>query len=269
MGDFPRMMRLLGQRTAEMHAALASDTEPPDFRPAPFTSYYQRSLYQTMRRQVGEAMYELQHGLATLPPKLQGGARAIIEAEPAIYERIRAILQNKMEAEVMRMHGDYRLPQVLYTGGDFVIIDFEGEARRLLAERRLKGSPLADVASMLCSIHNAAWFALPKFQADEESSSRSEQLKAQAVCWVQEAAAEFLRGYLSAAGDAGFIPRRYENLLVLLDTLLLKTFLAQLTYSISSRPEWLPASIQGTLQLLSISIRQPVANGKRQALSAE
>ncbi len=253
LGDFSNIMRLLGQRTAEMHAALASDSGHPDFCPSPFTTYSQRSLYQTMRHQVGEALYELQHSLQTLPPKLQAGATAIIEAEPAIHERIRPVLQNRIQAQITRMHGDYRLSQVLYAGGDLVIVDFEGEARRLLAERRLKGSPLADLASMLCSIHNVAWFALPHFQAERESAGRSEELEERTNRWVQEVAAAFLRGYLSTAAEAPFVPRSRENLLVLLDTLLLKTFLGQLSHAIRARPEWLPACIVGTLQVLGLS----------------
>ncbi len=147
---------LLGQRTAEMHVALAADTASPDFAPEPFSHLYQRSLYQSTRKLTSQNMQRLRKQLNRLTPRAQELGRAVLDQEKTIFERLRSIVARKIVSTRIRCHGDYHLGQVLYTGKDFMIIDFEGEPARSLTERRQKCSPLSDVASMIRSFHYAS-----------------------------------------------------------------------------------------------------------------
>ncbi|MDY7032298.1 MAG: putative maltokinase, partial [Thermodesulfobacteriota bacterium] len=145
-GVYIEMIRLLGQRTGEVHLALCSDFNEPDFRPEPFSLLYQRSLFQSMQSLTKRILGLLRERLHSLPEEIQGRAKGILSMEKEMINRFKPIFKKKISAMKIRIHGDYHLGQVLFTGNDFVIVDFEGEPAKALSERRLKRSPLRDVA---------------------------------------------------------------------------------------------------------------------------
>ncbi len=146
----------LGEQTGNMHLALASREDDAAFRPEDFSLLGQRALYQSMRSQSRRNLRELQRIIHRLPEALQADARELAERQDAVIDRFQQLTDHRIDAQSIRTHGDYHLGQVLYTGRDFVIIDFEGEPARPIGERRIKRSPLRDVAGMLRSFDYAA-----------------------------------------------------------------------------------------------------------------
>ena len=162
IGTYLESARLLGARTAELHLALASETNNPEFAPEPLTTYYQRSLYQTMRNTARHTLQKLRDGMPGLSAAAAALARRVIEHEPEILKRFHALLALRISAARIRCHGDYGLGQVLHTGKDFMIVDFEGHPGTAVSERRIKRLVLRDVTGMLCSFRYAADMALAR-----------------------------------------------------------------------------------------------------------
>jgi maltose alpha-D-glucosyltransferase/alpha-amylase len=243
MADYLERANLLGLRTAEPHLALASDADDPAFAPEPITSFTQRSLYQTMRSLTVQNFRLLRALRQEIPEVVQ-----ILDLEGEVVRKLQRVLQPKLSATRIRCHGDYHLGQVLYTGKDFVIIDFEGEPARPLSERRMKRSPLQDVAGMLRSLNYAAYSALygrPGSIAPDPSV-----LQPWADYWYLWAAGAYLGSYLEVARDASFIPRSDRDTKLLLDTFLLGKAVYELGYEANNRPEWIKIPISGILRLL-------------------
>ncbi len=251
MGAYLESARILGRRTAELHSELAAATTP-DMAPEPFSALYQRSLYQSMRNLVGRNFNGLNRALDGLPANDRALAGEVLDQRGVVLGRMRALVGEKMAARRIRVHGDYHLGQVLYTGRDFVIIDFEGEPARPLTERRLKRSPLSDVAGMLRSFDYAAHAAI----RDEETrglarDGESNGVEAWAAFWTFHASTAFLGAYLETA-DAGFLPDRDEALHTLLETHLLEKAVYELGYELNSRPDWVRIPVQGIRNLLGV-----------------
>ena len=218
---------MLGQRTGELHVTLAQETDDPDFAPEPFTDFYRRSLYQGMLTQATQTFQLFRQRLKYLPDAIQAEAQDVLSLQTAVRQRFQALRDCRMTAKRIRCHGDYHLGQVLYTGKDFMIIDFEGEPARPLSVRRMKRSPLRDVAGMLRSFHYAAYTAL----LDQSAGVRPEDLPALAPWaqfWTTWVSVSFLQAYLAVTAQAGFLPQEAEALQILLDAYLLEKALYEL-----------------------------------------
>ncbi len=241
------MIKLLAQRTAEFHKALASLSRWPDTAPEPFSVLYQKSVYQSMRAMTSRVLSELESGLPNMAEETATEARKILDAKQEILGALRNITGRKINAMKIRIHGDYHLGQVLFTGKDFVIIDFEGEPARPLGERQLKRSPLRDIAGMIRSFHYAAHGALvlkPMHTPDMES------LRQWADIWYYCVAGVFLNAYLDAVGNADFLPKERGDLEMLLAAFLLEKSIYEIGYELNNRPDWLPIPLRGVLQTL-------------------
>jgi maltose alpha-D-glucosyltransferase / alpha-amylase len=247
IGTYLASVRLLGQRTGELHLALASDSSDPDFMPEPFTPFYRRSAYQSMRTLTDRALALLRDRLRTLPEDARADAEKILALKSEIFARLRFIIDQKMTALRIRGHGDYHLGQVLYTGKDFVITDFEGEPALPLSERRSKRSPLRDVAGMLRSFDYAALSALKSGDVRLEDLSRTEVLAKSWSFWVSVV---FLQSYLEFTRSAGFLPSSKDELKSLLDLYLLHKAVYELNYELNNRPDWAGVPIRGILDIL-------------------
>src|SRR5262249_33621913 len=151
-----------------------------------------RSLYQSMRNLTGQALRLLSWRRPRLGERLRAEADLVLGARASLLQRFGRLLRSRLTALRLRCHGDYRLAQVLWTGEDVVLIDWEGSPSRPLDERRLKGSPLLDVAGMQRSLHACAYAALSARAEEGEGGA----LEGWARLWCAWASAAFLRGYL-------------------------------------------------------------------------
>jgi maltose alpha-D-glucosyltransferase / alpha-amylase len=239
--EYLQRAALLGQRTAELHLALASDADDPAFAPVPSTMLDQRSVYQSVRSQATQALTLLRR---PLPAAVQPEANLVLDLEGELLGRLRALLQRPIPASRIRTHGDYHLGQVLWTGGDFVIIDFEGEPARPLAERRLKRWPQRDVAGMLRSFDYAVNTALRARKRADPALGRS---------WLKEVTAAYLAAYYERAAGARFLPDDETGRSVLLDTFLLEKALYEVRYELNNRPDWVGIPLRGILSLMGVS----------------
>ncbi|UCG87413.1 MAG: maltose alpha-D-glucosyltransferase [Gemmatimonadota bacterium] len=250
IGVYSESVRKIGSITADLHLGLATRTDDPAFAPESFSTMYQRSLYQSMRSRTDEAFRLLEKRLRYLPRDTRPEARRVLNMQTEIRRRQRQILDRKIRALRLREHGDYHLGQLLYTGKDFVVLDFEGEPARPLGERRLKRSPLRDVAGMLRSFHYASVTALMNGRVRPEDVPAVEVW---ADSWYRWVALTFLQTYVTAIGDAPLLPKTAEERKVLLDTHLLDKALYELLYELNNRPEWTRIPLRGILKLLGES----------------
>jgi maltose alpha-D-glucosyltransferase/alpha-amylase len=252
IGPYLGSAQLLGQRTAELHVALASDPDNPDFAPEPFSTLYQRSLYQSTRSLTNRTFQLLRKRLKNISEPARQEAQEILDIQDDILERFHSVLEGRISAMRIRCHGDYHLGQVLYTGNDFVIIDFEGEPAIPLSERRLKRSPLRDVAGMLRSFHYAVYSALLNLESRGMARPEGRRaLEAGAELWHVWVSVTFLKGYLEAADEAEFLPKVQEELQVILDLYLLEKAVYEVSYELNNRPDWLRIPFRGIRQLMN------------------
>ncbi len=246
-GVYPERARQLGQRTGELHIALAVGEDHPAFAPEEFTTLWQRSLYQAMRGSIGRTFRLLRQRLPQLPDDAREIATTVLEAEPDLLARQSRLLSHKIQAVKTIVHGDYHLGQVLNTGKDFVIIDFEGEPRRSLGERTLKRSPLIDVAGMLRSFDYAAHVAFANLREED-----ARFLQPWASAWVAHVSEVFLRAYLETTKGAPFIPADEADLHLLLEAFILDKAIYEIGYELAYRPAFAAIPLRAV---------QAIANG--------
>jgi maltose alpha-D-glucosyltransferase/alpha-amylase len=250
-GSYLDLARLLGVRTGELHTVLASERRDPAFAPEPFSEHYQRSVYQSIHAMARQNMRLLSRNEAALPAAAEADARAILASHETVDERLRGLLSHRFGGMRIRIHGDYHAGQVLHTGRDLIVIDFEGEPARPLSERRLKRSAVRDLAGMIRSFHYAAYGSL--LHPDLGRNIRDEDIVALepwARAWYRWVSAAFVRGYREATDGADFLPTDDAEWAVLLDAMLFHKAFYELGYELNNRPDWVAIPLRGIAQLL-------------------
>ncbi|WP_185961309.1 putative maltokinase [Telmatospirillum sp. J64-1] len=234
----------LGQRTAELHLALAQDGAAEAFRPEAVDGAVLQNWHEGCRSMARRILSSLRQARPNLTGESAAAADRLLSQDQAVMDWIK---DTALSREVLdhggfvrtRIHGDFHLGQVLVSDDDAFIIDFEGEPMRPLEERRAKSSPLRDVAGMLRSFAYAA--------ASVPETPRG---------WEDQACAAFLTAYRATAHACPSLPPDPDDAASLLRLFLMEKALYEVGYELANRPDWLPIPLGGVLDLLS-STRNP------------
>jgi maltose alpha-D-glucosyltransferase/alpha-amylase len=247
VGIYLESAATLGRRTAQMHLALASATSDPDIAPQPLRPADLGRLSAGLTDHAARVFDALKEALPRLPDEVVEQAGLALSRRRQFLNAFRELADSGITALQTRIHGDYHLGQVLVVKGDYVIVDFEGEPARSLAERRARHSPLKDVAGMLRSFSYAAWAALMNYTA--RHSEDFERLEPWGHLWEQASTAEFLRAYLKTTEGAPILPAKQDETALLLDAYLVDKALYELHYELNNRPAWVRIPMRGILSL--------------------
>jgi maltose alpha-D-glucosyltransferase/alpha-amylase len=233
-----------------VHLALVSRAEDTEFAPEPFGKLYQRSVYQSMRATVRKVFFQLGSSMPRLDADTRDMAVALLAAEQDVLHRLQFLNGKVFSAMKIRIHGDYHLAKLLHTGKDFIITDFEGEPGRSMSERRIKRSPLRDVAVMIRSFHCAAYSQL----VANHGRIRKEDaavLEPWADLWYRHTAGCFLESYLATVEGADFFPHDRADLKSLLDIFIIDRAVFELGDVLDNRPEWITIPIRAIMAVLA------------------
>jgi len=228
---------LLGRRTGELHAALAKPSPDPAFGTEPVTE-------DDVAAWAADTLAQAEDAFARLEAfRSEPAAAALLARHGTALALIRQLASLPPSGGKSRIHGDYHLGQVLVAKADFYIIDFEGEPRRGLEERREKSSPLRDVAGMLRSFDYAAFAALDRVRALGEATT---DVEAVAWHWRDRATSRFMEGYRTATERVPTMPETDA----LLRLFTLQKAFYEIGYEAANRPAWLKIPVRGVLSLL-------------------
>jgi maltose alpha-D-glucosyltransferase/alpha-amylase len=251
MGTYLHSAALMGQRTAQLHLALVSaPAEDRAFAAEPYSALDLRSKYQSLRNLAGRTLRLLRERLPTLPEESQEEGRRLVGAEANILRGFADLLEHKLSARRIRVHGDYHLGQVLFTGKDYVIIDFEGSRERTFAERRRKRSAFVDVAGMVRSLQYAAFSVLldPSVVRVEDRAA----LAPWAEHWHNWASAAFVKSYLDTTAGSPLIPSEPEQISALLGALVIERGMFELRREMETNSDRVRIPLHGLVRLLRL-----------------
>ncbi len=242
-GPYLKMIQTLGWRTGELHQALAVRTGDAAFDPERTYLKDLRAWATRIRKEVTLTLDLLRRRRKAIPEILRAEAEQLLGAKRRLYDRIASLMPPAVAAFKTRYHGDYHLGQVLLAGNDFVIVDFEGEPARPLAERRAKHSPLRDVAGMLRSFNYAAYAVLKRIPVVEPH--QTELLTLLLKSWERLAKEAFLAAYRQATQGCPSVPQRPEHADALIALFVIEKALYELRYELVNRPDWVDIPLHG------------------------
>jgi maltose alpha-D-glucosyltransferase/alpha-amylase len=244
-----RYMSQTGRRVAEMHLALASRDDLPDFAPEPIKP-------EDVRRRIDEVASRAERMFDTLKQRrdsLREADRQLVDlllAERAtLRDRLTTLLPPDIDGLNIRHHGDFHLGQMLIVKDDIFVIDFEGEPRRPHDERRRKAPAARDVAGLIRSIDYSATAALER--AAKVAPDEQGRLGAALAEWRERAAAAFLAAYREAMTHRHLWPADPLAARQMLDFFLLEKAFYEIEYELAHRPDWLRVPLTGALRILS------------------
>jgi maltose alpha-D-glucosyltransferase/alpha-amylase len=256
-GLYLESVRMLGQRTAELHRALALPTQDPDFAPEAWSDADMAALKTALGEGIDRAFEAIKGALSKLDDAGRTAADHLLPRKAEAQALIAALADGGIHAAKTRIHGDYHLAQVLVVQNDFFIVDFEGEPGRPLADRRAKNSALKDVAGMLRSFDYAAHAAHANYA--EGMGEAADKTRPLLVDWARLAKQRFLESYAETVGDAASWPADRDERQRLLTLFLLEKAAYEVLYEAGNRPAWLPIAMRGLEQILDEAAHEPDA----------
>jgi maltose alpha-D-glucosyltransferase/alpha-amylase len=247
---FLERARTMGVRTAELHRAFATPTADPAFAAEPVSDLDLEAWSEQARTSARRALDALEREIDKVPSELREFGQSLLARRDEFETRLTlprgGHFGNLMKT---RYHGDFHLGQVLVVADDFRIVDFEGEPARPLEQRRIKGSPLRDVAGMLRSINYAAVAALRGSTHDRaEDTSR---LAPFAIDWERRSSAAFLSGYRETIEGCPSYPADPAQADQLLEFFILEKAFYEMSYELANRPAWVRIPLEGIRSILN------------------
>jgi maltose alpha-D-glucosyltransferase/alpha-amylase len=234
-GAYLELVKTLATRTAELHRALATPTSDEAFSPEPITAQDISNWLSNTRGEAERTLDLLAERMAQLPAATVAEGELLLSRRETLLKRIAAAVPSLPRGLKSRHHGDYHLGQVLLKRNDFIIVDFEGEPARPLAERRIKHSPLRDVAGMLRSFTYAHRTAMQRCTVQSaEDCGRWESLVDK---WESDVRRMFVSCYDAIARPAG-IYQSLEEVQPLLTLFEVEKALYEMRYELNNRPDW-------------------------------
>ncbi len=252
LGNYVEVIRALARRTAELHNALASRPDIPAFAPEPFTEFYRHSVYHGILGQLNRAMDSLRISAGALQPVAQQEAAQVLAHATELRTRLQLVRDHRLGGLRIRQHGDYQLSNVIYADNNWIITNFEGDHYRSLSERRIKRSPMRDIATMVRSFHYVSHAALfgdvPGIIPSREGHPTIEKW---ARAWYRWVSCIFVKEYLHSASEAEFLPRGENEIRILLSSYLLERALLEIEQELHHRPQWIRIPLHGILEHLA------------------
>jgi maltose alpha-D-glucosyltransferase/alpha-amylase len=246
---FLARMRRLGIRTAEMHRAFATPTGNPAFEPEPVTQDDIAAWSARARESAAKALATLEREIDRIPLDVQDFARSLPARRAEIMSHLEISADFSYATLVKtRFHGDFHLGQVLTVADDYMIVDFEGEPGRPLAERRRKSSPLLDVAGMLRSLNYATVAGMRGVNADRAEDTRA--LEPFALAWERRSVDAFLSGYRETIAGTPSYPADPQQAQHLLELFMLEKAFYEMSYELANRPSWVRIPLEGIRSVL-------------------
>jgi maltose alpha-D-glucosyltransferase/alpha-amylase len=241
-------VELLGKRTAEMHLALLSDKKNKDFKPEKYDEVYIKWLQEHLNKLVHKRINLLKENYARLDKNAKKLADDFIKSEKIIRHFFDKIASSELKSLRIRIHGDYHLGQVLYTGADYLVIDFEGEPESSITDRKIKHSPLKDVAGMIRSFHYAVCAKL--YFSSETKNIDPQRLQKSADRWYKLITDAYVDAYMQTMGDISVTFGNRTEMNFLLQLHLLEKAVYELGYELNGRPDWIKIPLKGIQQVL-------------------
>ena len=239
---------LLATRTAQMHEALFTVRGEEDFRADIFDRTYRRYIHQKMEDLIDNRYNLLTDNYLILDEQAKKLAWTFMESKDIIIDFVDQILTRPIESYRTRIHGDFHLGQVLVCQDDLTIIDFEGEPESSIKQRKIKHSPLKDVAGMIRSYHYAVSAKL--FNAEETAGLDEKVLERAAERWYRLIRETYLEEYLNYFGPGHSLFRNNNEINYLLQFHLLEKSIYELGYEINYRPTWVKIPLKGIADVI-------------------
>jgi maltose alpha-D-glucosyltransferase/alpha-amylase len=242
-------IRQVGHRVAEMQLALASRDDIPDFAPEPITSDDVSEWRAQLLQRAEHALDELARRKSDIRDDDRRTVDELLAQRKSLPSRLRDLLPSRIGGVKIRHHGDFHLGQMLVVKDDVFIIDFEGEPRRTLEERRRKAPAARDLAGLIRSIDYSAIAALDRAlrSAPDEHGKIAQALDD----WRERAVDATVDAYHERLNDPRLWPADRQQADRLLDFFLLEKAFYEIEYELAYRPDWLRVPLAGTLRILS------------------
>jgi len=219
-----------------MHQALASSKSVKDFTPEDFSLHYQRSLFSGLQSLVRESFQVSKAMLKSLPDEIRADVEQVLGQKEEVLTTLRRIYSKKLDTTKIRIHGDLKLEKIMVTGKDIAIQDFGGDPLRSYSERRLKRSPLRDVATMIYSFYDVTYEGFLNNNQVPEGETTLRLLPFAAI-WVHYMRGFFLKAYLETVQGSSFVPAQPDEQQMMIETYLLEKAIPSLSYELTHRPD--------------------------------